>query len=301
MSPKKKIIITSIAIVLLLCILLCFKINLIEYISQNSGFFISLLTLFYVVTTFYQLKVMEYQLKSKSHPFPYIENITLDVEPPRFFYSPPSDEYSYHTRYFINGIINNITDEPAISLYMSSKININEEKLLSYEDELDILPGKTKSDKISLMICEDRSGKLFNALRDNSRIVLEIKLLYKSISGACFMQTNSYGIYLEENDEETIKNWHTKISSFPVQYKEQLIDLRQIQRGTQEWDNLFEKIKNEAGESVSKDFLHLKCHNLNYLTYIPINEKKYREEQLVDNYRVKMWFKDNVDFSRCNS
>ncbi len=110
--------------------------DFITYIAGLSSFFVALLTVVlltvvYVYTTNEQLKMMNKQLKQmekeqkqQQQPFPHISKVELEIEKPRFFYTPPANEYSCQSRYRIIANIDNLTSEPAVLLDVVATIDI---------------------------------------------------------------------------------------------------------------------------------------------------------------------------------
>ncbi len=286
------------------------------YISAISSFFAAILTVLYVQAATKQLEVMtkqseimsnqteimskqltqmEQESKYKSRPLPYFENVELVIEPSRFFYSPPTNEYNFISRYIVKGILKNMTEEPALSLYLTSKIVIKKQtnsiELLSFDCVIDTLGGKekTKEGQVDLYITMDDNGLLFDAIREmytKSKITLHIKLLYRSISGGCFKLTNCYYLSIKDEDIQKIKIWHEKISLFNTRYKEQLEELKRIRnKDSKRWHEIFDKIRAEICAEEEENVIIRLRSNSNQLRVDSIDGEEYETERSVDNFR----------------
>lgn len=134
MNKRYKIILGGIIAVFFICLIYSFidrDFDFITYIAGLSSFFVALLTVVYVYTTNEQLKMMNKQLKQmekeqkqQQQPFPHISKVELEIEKPRFFYTPPANEYSCQSRYRIIANIDNLTSEPAVLLDVVATIDI---------------------------------------------------------------------------------------------------------------------------------------------------------------------------------
>ncbi|AOY76702.1 hypothetical protein [Clostridium formicaceticum] len=251
------------------------KFEFITYLSGSSTFIVAVLTVLYVFTTSKQLDIMSNQLEEmkkdrelQSQPLPYVENIKIIVDKPKFFYTPPEDEYSFHSRYRLKAILNNLSEAAAICIDFSACIIIpTENEKLSLECTLyriDVMEGKSRLDEgdgINLLYPLDRNGKFFQALRSKGAKTyprLYIKSFYRNVSGGCFTYTNEYYIIPDVNKDDTIKDWHTQIVSFETKYKDKLSDLRLLRnRRREKWDDLVKEVKDEIACGLIDDVLEL--------------------------------------------
>lgn len=269
--------------VILVIILLGFSIirynnpefEFITYLSGSSTFVVAILTILYVFTTSKQLDIMTNQLAEmkkdrelQNQPLPYIENINLSIEKPRFFYTPPDDEYSFQSRYNFKASLNNLSESPAICIDISACIILpaDNDKLIldSVCQRVDVLEGKCKldeKDEINLTFVGDCNGKIFEALRSeniNTFPRLKIITLYRNISGGCFTYWNEYYIIPDQDKENTMRDWHTQIVSFPTKYKDKLSELKFLRKANRDkWHNLFDNIKEEVACVIEEEVLEL--------------------------------------------
>ncbi len=248
----------------------------ITYLSGSSTFIVAILTILYVFTNSKQLDIMTNQLAEmkkdrelQNQPLPYIENIKLSIEKPRFFYTPPNDEYSFQSRYKFEASINNLSESPAICIDISACIIIpTDNDKLTLEtacQRVDVLEEKCKldeKDKINLTFVEDYNGKIFEALRSgeiNTFPRLCIKTFYRNTSGGCFTYENEYYIIPDQDKEGTLRDWHTQIVSFTTKYKDKLSELKLMsKRNRDKWNRLFQDIKEEVACGITDESLELK-------------------------------------------
>lgn len=287
--------------------------DFITYIAGISSLFVAILTVLYVLTTTKQLDMMDRQLvqmeresKLKNQPYLFFDEMKMIIEEPRFFYTPPTDEYNFFSRYYIEGVIDNLTNEPAIGIVVFGKITISEnekeEKLLGFESEIEALRGfgRTSERELSIMISSDTKGIVFERLRrlnTSGQLKISTRILYKSISGGYYLQNNIYRVSSsKENSEEdvekkeTIKEWHTVISMFWTKYAEELIYLKRLRKSESDtWREKFNEIKTEISNSIRTNPIELKLIPIVRASSVePISEEKYQEEFLSENYSVEL-------------
>lgn len=206
-----------------------------------------------------QLTQMEKEQKLQQHPFPHLDNIKLQIEAPRFFYTPPEDEYSCRSRYNIKADIINLTEEPAILLDIVATIEIpcngNKQILETTTFRVDALT-KEYNDKLEVgfMFPEDQKAKLYEALRNRSAIKyprIRMCIYYRNLVGGCFKQTNLF--YILPAHEEKINLWHVILNSFETEYYEKLKKLRERKKDDKLRDKLFDEIGDEIKSKVKEE------------------------------------------------
>lgn len=296
MSKKYKIILGGIIAAFFACFIYSFidrEFDFITYVAGLSSFFVALLTVVYVYTTNEQLKMMNKQLiqmekeqKQQQQPFPYINKVELEIEKPRFFYTPPEDEYSCQSRYCIIANIGNLASEPAVLLDVVATIDIPQDNnivvLDSTTKRIDVL-SKEYNDKIEVnfLFSGDEKAKLFEALRNKRASEfprLNICIYYRNLVGGCFKQKNSFYVLPEELD--VINNWHIIVNSFEVEYYERLKKLRSLEKGNILRKNLFDEIKQDIIKRLEDDSI-IKLETLaisKAFSIVYLNEKEYASE-----------------------
>jgi len=276
MSPKPKIsllhvVLISIATINIIALVLFVYLAIssqvlanLNYISVASTFSVAILTILYVFTTDNQLRIMKSQLDEmekehlfKDQPILLLDNTEFIIECPRFFYSPPEDEFSFFSRFFFNAKLINTCNDPAIVIRLDVKIivpNGNQTiNFRSFVEKFNFASSSYKAQQARFMFIEDKRGALFDALRDNKTITLQTILIYQNTSGACFKLINSYSFNIStisraydlkdaENTtnskysvREILANWHSVIVQAPTMYKEKVSEMTQIVHDTSKW------------------------------------------------------------------
>ena len=286
MSPKKLRIYLLVIFIALFLIFLIFAIlkilnsefDFITYIAGISSFFIALLTVLYVLTSSKQFEIMSNQLKEmeqerklQERPLPYLGNIRMEIERPKFYFVPPTKEYSFQSRYFVKSGIGNLSISPAVCTDIIVELQINRDSSLknlqTSTKRLNILPGnkKTEEKDFSVMFCGDDEAFLFDAIREEKAVdypKIKIIIVYKSISGGYFLQTNYYYIAPYSETENKLIEWHTHIVQFKTRYKSELKTLLELYPDRDKWHNLFEEVQKKALGEIPKDkTIRLDCNS----------------------------------------
>lgn len=232
------------------------KFSFVDTIGAISSFFVALLTVIYVYTTSKQLDFMKQQLNQMQQEQRMNEQPILDlvssefkIERPRFYYTPPEDEYSYLARYFFSVHLNNISNYPAVFVDLSAQLIVKENGTELYLDtsskRLNVIPANSVSDKVQIMFVGDSEHKIMSALRSYSAEnlpKLKIVVYYKSLSGANYQLTHTYWLDLKKDNNESfdvLRNWHTTLVSAPIEEKEILERLKKAPIGKAR-DQVFE-------------------------------------------------------------
>ncbi len=221
------------------------RFNFVNTISSISSFFVAILTIIYVYTTSKQMDFMKQQLaqmqqdqRTREQPILDLEPVEFKIERPKFYYSPPIDEYSYLARHFFSVRINNVSNYPAVFVDISAQLVISENEcelcLDTTSRRINIISSNSISKEIKVMFAHDSQHKMMSALRSDltsNLPKLKISILYKSLSGANYLLTHTYWIDIAEDDEqsfEILKSWHTALVSAPIEEKEMLEQLKKI-------------------------------------------------------------------------
>lgn len=316
MKRKLNIILICLLSSLVILVVLNFIIkefDIVTYLTGISSFIIAILTVFYVLTNSNQLDVMSKQLvemkkdrELQNQPLPWIENVRFKIDAPRLFYSPPDKKHSFISRY--SGYIDliNLSDCPAISIDITSKLiikNREEETVLeSIFERVDTLAGnkrypRNESDKkISFLFSSDETGKLFSILRDFSKTpILKVDIVYRNILGGCFLIENEYQLIQHKEDDDMINLWHTDIVSFETKEKEILEKLIHLKKQKDSgWDELFDSVT--ASYKYEKDKVALNAYSLKGALKINTLETEDYEKRLEGKFyghRLKHMTKEN--------
>lgn len=226
---------------------------------------------------FLQLEEMKSEHLLKEQPILLLNQPELRIEAPRFFYSPPEDQFSFQSRYHLNATLINASDDPAIIISIVANIKIpqgdKELVLYSRNNNLNFSSAKNGPSKINFMFLDDFDGILFNAIRDRKTIKINTTIYYQNTSGACFSLSNTYRFSLltlirraeiefksECNDQqlvdysEIVKSWHTAIIQAPTKYKEELQYLKEIvhsKKSRAEYKSRFYAVKDDFSLMLS--------------------------------------------------
>ena len=287
---SEKIVITALFFLIVVAIAL----PIMEWFSPNksmflvlggvSTFVIALLTIAYVVTNSKQLSIMKYQLDEmrknrilEAQPLPIISIDKIYIEPPRFFYSPPTDEFSVNARFHANFSVNNKCSFPAVDIDISGWLLIrkNENDSEVYgatSNHFDYLVQENNfsdSNKISksfMFVRNERgddSGGLLETLRSNNPMghpYLLVRILYKNFLGACFVVSQAFQVHIKEiEDDEVLRNWHSSLVSFRISHKNDLADLLKMKKENRvnDRDKIFQDIKKKLVGEVGEKNLEL--------------------------------------------
>ena len=246
--------------------------SFINTLSALSSFFVAVLTAMYVYTTSNQMDIMKMQLKQmqqeqqlREQPILEISSSEFKIERPRFYYTPPTNEYSYLSRYFYFFKIHNNSTYPAIFIDISAELVVTEngkELVLGATSErINTLAANNVSETFSVMFTGDQPFKLMTALRGYSTLDLpriKVTICYKSLSGANLLLEHTYWLDVSSCEEENIqllKNWHSNLTSVFTAEKEQLDRLKNS-LNQKENDKLFDLMKESFDQRLmGEEFL----------------------------------------------
>ena len=233
--------------------------SFIDTLSAISSFFVAVLTIIYVYTTSKQMDFMKQQLEQmqkdqrmSEQPILDLAELKFEIERPRFYYTPPEDEYSFLSRHHFFMQIHNVSNYPALFVDISAELLVEEnEKQLclgATSRRLNLIAANAVSDSVGIMFTGDESNRIMSALRSYSTSGLpkvQLTICYKSLSGASYLLKHTYWLDVSEDSEQDIKilkNWHSIMTSAPIEEKETLDLLKKV-RGQKKWDTLFEATK----------------------------------------------------------
>jgi hypothetical protein len=211
-----------------------------------------------------QLAEMKASRELLGQPLPIPEIEFLQIERPRFFYTPPEAKYSAQSRYIALITLSNPTQYPAIGVNVRCLLQFGEpRKAIGATDSyVSIVAPNAKIDtpltRPDFLFAGDNGGLLFDSLRqhDPRKVpTLIVIILFKNIVGAHFRLIQAFQIYADDQQSESLRLWHTGIAGFLAKYKQELTALRELRRKGKEddWDELFERVKKEFADSVLGD------------------------------------------------
>lgn len=254
--------------------------SIFSYISGSATVVIAILTMAYVYVTSRQLDVMANQLeemkierKLQNQPLPYISNISVWIEKPRFFFSPPGpwEQYSVNARCWAKIRIRNIGSHPAVCIDVSGRIEIpNGDKKRYFVSTSINIPaiGEKENypvndgDDDEFLFGKDDEGVIIEALREsnvNRLPLLDYRILFRNIMGGCFLLSCKYRLYRKrEEDGALLSNWLAEMKSFSVKYKNEIENLRKLEEShSEKRDEEFVKLKESFSKSISGEDVKL--------------------------------------------
>lgn len=268
----------GLGIYVIVCAVIAPGYGVINYISGLAMIVIATLTLAHVYVTSRQLNVMDKQLEQieierrlQNQPLPYISNIDVSMERPRFYFSPPEDEYRTQSRYWAKLRIRNIGNHPAVCIDVSMRIEIHvgDEKRYFSTTSINIPAIGDKEDypikegeQNVFVFAGDKEGLLVQALREQ-RIdklpLLNCRILFRNIMGGCFILSCQYRLYpKKEEDDSLFSEWLSAMKSFGIKYKNDIEGLGRLRKSNKDkWKEEFDKLKVSFSESIGVEDIEL--------------------------------------------
>lgn len=247
-------------------------INFFSTVSGLSSFFVALLTALYVYTTSKQIEVANEQLEEMrqeramhEQPLLVLIDDQFQIERPRFFYSPPEDEYSFLSRYEFSGNVYNCSSYPAVGADISAEILVKKDDRLyalkTVTRRLNIIQPNEKA-LFSVGFSGDDVTQLFESLRNSHADLLpriRTTILYRNLCGGYFESIKYEYIVPFEDDIETLILWHSRIHSAYIEEQEHISILEKMPHNT-EWNTHFNSVKDVFNSSLGdRDNIDLEC------------------------------------------
>lgn len=269
-----------------------------------------------------QLNEMKNDRELQNQPLPWISNIEFYIEKPKLYYTPPEPiekRHSVQATYWAEFEIKNVGSYPAVCVDVSSLVLVlkdkpnttydscpvtliddssdivkkKDDKYLSFEGlskRIDTLEEKEKCNS-HFMFSSDCEGVLLKRLIDSRNIhypILKIRILFKNVLGACFFLYNIYHLYPPYIDYEispVLKDWLSKMVSFPITYNNELDSLKYLDnsRNVKERKELFKEVQEKfnvsllnANPEADKEKLRV-VPIPGYFVIKPISEEEYKK------------------------
>lgn len=247
-------------------------ISFIGVVSGLSSFFVAILTALYVYTTSKQIEVATAQLEEmkqeramQEQPLLILRDDQFEIERPRFFYTPPEDEYSFQSRYNFSAKVYNCSNYPAVSTDVSAEIQVEKDgtvrTLKTVTRRLNVV-GPNDEVQFAVSFAGDEMTNLFEALRGSQAKALpKIKttITYKNLCGGFFKSEQIDYIAPRNTDSETLILWHSRIHGAYIEKKDQIAKLKKISKD-EKWDKIFEAVENSFDSSLGdKESIIAKC------------------------------------------
>lgn len=150
-----------------------------------------------------QLREMQEEYRLSIQPLLEFQNVGFCLDRPRFFYSPPEDEYAFLSRYRFKTELKNISQVPAICIDVTAILYVfrdNDRKALkTITRRISAISGNDEKAAVEIMFSGDSIHLLYEALRENSTKYLPqitVMATYKNACGGCFLCEKSIYTYV---------------------------------------------------------------------------------------------------------
>lgn len=267
------------------------KFDFISTISGLASFFIAILTVLYVYTTSKQLEIMTHQFEEirtdrifREQPILNFEEEQFIIYRPKFYYTPPQDQYSFQSVYSYCANLKNLSSYPAICVDVTAELIIPKDKgslVLETNTKRFNIISSNNSVKIHININGDTIAKLYEAIRlplakDLPRI--QVIITYKNITGGSFHCKKTNILAPNKDDEKLIRTWHTCIVGAPVEAKEAIELMKRAPKG-EAWRKVFEASQKVFDIQLGDEKeIRIKCIDIpDKFELQLINSEKYKE------------------------
>lgn len=237
-NVKKAVeIIIAVLVVSIGCVAwVAYKFPTVDFLATMSGigtFFTAILTALYVYTTTQQIVIANNQLvemmtdrKTQEQPLVVVDCEMFKINPPKMYYSPPEDEYSFCSQYYYETELKNESSFAAVSVDVTSELLIKNETgttiLQSSSKRIKVLSARQQV-KISFLFLDEGKYSVYEALRQ-TRVaelpVVKTTIIYKNLCGACFKIESCSTVFPSMEDTEQLIVWHTAIATATTASKE---------------------------------------------------------------------------------
>lgn len=238
--PKIKafvvIIVVALLVSLVVVALIATKDPSVDFIVVVSGigtFFTAILTALYVYTTTQQISIANKQLAEMKHdritqeqPLVVVDCETFNVNPPKMYYSPPEDEYSFCSQYYYEAELKNESSFAAISVDATSELLIKTEegkKILHSSSRRIKTLSAGQQTKIGFLFLDEGKHSVYEALRQmkaKELPVVKTTIVYKNLCGAYFKVESFSTVFPSAEDTHQLIAWHTSITTATTASKE---------------------------------------------------------------------------------
>jgi len=221
-------------------------------------------------------KVMEGQLsemrsarQTQSQPMVIPAATKFKVERPRFFYAPPSDEYSAQARYFASFSIHNPTAFPAVVIDCRARLHIPLQESNPFvcgaiDNFVDVLVQKSNAEEedrtFDFMFVEDVGGKLFDALRQSDPRNVPLVLFtayYRNVVGTYFQVQQIFRVYMNTGKSIELQKCHSAIASFNADHSSELREMKRMTPHSSEWSEIFESVESQFNAKLQHAYLDI--------------------------------------------
>ncbi len=240
------------------------KIDFISSVAGVSSFFVAICTAIniFVVTkqidiTSKQLEEMQKERETAQQPLLVVKGDYLDIDKPRLFYTPPSDEYSFLSRYHYSGSLYNASSFPAVEIDICAELSVirdgKEYKAQSGTQQMTVLIAEEER-SFDLMFAGDERAYLFDSLRElraENLPVLSYTITFKNLCGGYFIIHDKIMLVPNDVDKNTLIQWHSAINKAKIETKEVIEYLRIAKNNNPKlWEEKYGELKTGFDKEV---------------------------------------------------
>jgi len=208
-----------------------------------------------------QLEQMRRSRDFQAQPLPVARVTKVEVEKPRFFYSPPEDEYSALCRVFVHFRIQNEGTHPAINVVASGKLFLADKRQFDSASVLaEVIPESaaypSATESVDFMFNDDKELEVIDSLRrrdTRQQPVLGIRTVFRNALGSSFAATSYFQLSVPDAAADAkLAGWHSALAALPVRYKSEIERLKRLRKkNDSEWEALFRTVKQALEEQVA--------------------------------------------------
>ena len=285
--------------------------NGIDYIGIMSGIssvVLSLLTALYVYTTSKQIDAVNKQIEemkmdriTKEQPLLSIVEDKFTIESPNFYYTPPTNEYSFQSRYYYKFKINNESNYSAILIDLDAELLINlSGKLLrlgTCNKRINTLAANKDSKELHFMFAGDEELRIFSALREQSveaLPILRLTLIYKNLNGGHFKIHYKSILAPHKENEEIIRKWQKAIVSAESDSKEIVVTMSNMNSDDEKRDKIFDKIKGLFKKEVGEEEIEIRIIHIDEEYSISLISKEEYEQEMAGHSYPRFIHKNKI-------
>ena len=215
-----------------------------------------------------QLSEMRTARQTQSQPMVIPTATRFKIERPRFFYAPPTGEYSAQARYFAHFSIHNPTAFPAVVIDCRGRLHIPSQKseplvCRASDKFVNVLvrqPDSEEEQTFSFMFVEDVGGKLFDSLRQSDPRKVPLVLFtayYRNVVGTYFQVQQIFRVYMNTEKTSELQKCHSAIASFNADHSTELRELNRLTPHSNEWTEIFESVESQFNQKLEHAYLEI--------------------------------------------
>ncbi|MDO4834890.1 MAG: hypothetical protein Q4B07_00335 [Clostridia bacterium] len=242
-------------------------IDFVSSVAGVSSFFVAICTAINIFivskqidTTSKQLEEMQKERETAQQPLLVVKRDYLEIDKPRLFYTPPSDEYSFLSRYHYSGSLYNASSFPAVEVDICAELSVfrddKEYKLQASTRQMSVLIADEER-SFNLLFTGDERAYLFDSLRElrAERLpVLSYVITFKNLCGGYFIIRDKIMLVPNDVDKNTLIQWHSAINKAKIETKEVIEYLKVIKNSNPKlWEEKYGELKTGFDKEVGEE------------------------------------------------